>query len=292
MLSTLADIGGLGLVGLALALLIHQVFPLRLLEISWQLTAINALGQAAFLTLVAVLLLLLAQRLQDQFDPRRFRLVALLRRLALFAVPALLLCMPLQIFLGMRLQSQHSSQQLQRPLQVKSAALAIAKAETSQALGQALAEFPGASSQLKDLLTKPLPQARALVLQELNPQISQAEHQLKGLLKAQSRNNWISRILLSLSFLALGLGYAAVAQVSPGRPTLFQQLVWFPLYFFTGRSGPGEPARHPLPERWIQALQRENERIDPRPSRPSPVARPSSPSQPDPDGPDPYEDLF
>jgi len=291
-LSTLADIGGLGLVGLALALLIHQVFPLRLLEISWQLTAINALGQAAFLTLVAVLLLLLAQRLQDQFDPRRFRLVVLLRRLALFAVPALLLCMPLQIFVGKRLQSQHSSQQLQRPLQVKSAALAIAKAETPQALSQALAEFPGAPPQLKDLLTKPLPQARALVLQELNPQISQAEHHLNGLLKVQSRNNWISRILLSLNFLALGLGYAAIAQVAPGRPTLFQQLVWFPVYFFTGRAGPGEPARHPLPERWIQALQKENERTDPRPSRPSPAVRPGSPSQPDRDASDPYGDLF
>jgi len=218
--------------------------------------------------------------------------VVLLRRLALFAVPALLLCMPLQIFVGKRLQSQHSSQQLQRPLQVKSAALAIAKAETPQALSQALAEFPGAPPQLKDLLTKPLPQARALVLQELNPQISQAEHQLKGLLKAQSRNNWISRILLSLNFLALALGYAAIAQVAPGRPTLFQQLVWFPVYFFTGRAGPGEPARHPLPERWIQALQKENERTDPRPSRPSPAVRPGSPSQPDRDASDPYGDLF
>ena len=292
MLSTLAAIGGLGLVGLALALLIHQVFPLRLLEISWQLTAINALGQAAFLSLVAVLLLLLAQRLQDQFDARRFRLVALLRRIALFVVPALLLCMPLQIIVGVRLQSQYSAQQIKQPLQVKSAALAIAKAETSQALSRALAQFPGASPQLNDLLTKPLPQARALVLQELNPQISQAEHHLKGLLKAQSRNNWISRILLSFNFLALALGYAVVAQVSPGRPTLFQQLVWFPMYFFTGRAGPGEPARHPLPERWIQALQKENERSVPRPARPAPVIRPGSPSQPDRNAPDPYEDLF
>jgi len=291
-LSSLADFGGLGLVGLALAWLIHQLFPLRLLEISWQLTAINALGQAALLTLLGLLLLLFAQRIQDHFDARRFRLVAFLRRMAIFAVPALLLCMLLQIFVGMRLQLQHSAHQIQRPLQVKSAALAIAKAETSQALTHALAKFPGAPPQLNDLLTKPLPQARALVLQELNPQISQAEYHIKGLLKAQSRNNWISRILLALNFLALALGYASVAQVLPGRPTLFQQLVWFPIYFFTGRAGPGEPARHPLPERWIQALQKENERSVTLPTRRAPAGRPRSPDQPDRNEVDPHQDLF
>jgi hypothetical protein len=290
-LSALAGFGGLGLIGLSWAWLIHQIVPFKLFQISWQLSAINALGQAALLTLLGVLLLMLAQRVQDQFDTRRFRLVALLRRMAIFAVPALLLGMLLQIFVGMRLQSQHSYQQIQQPLRIKSAALAIAKAETSQSLAQALAQFPEASPQLKDLLSKPLPQARALVLQELNPQISQAEHHLKALLKSHSRNNWISRILLALNFLALALGYAVVAQASPGKPTVFQQLVWFPMYLFTGRAGPGEPARHPLPERWIQALQRENERFA-RPARRAPADRPGSPAHPDRNSPDPTQDLF
>jgi len=281
MLSVLADFGGLGLLGLSLAWLIHQVFPPKLVQISWQLTAINALGQAAFLALLGLLLLLLAQRVQDQLDPRRFRRVALLRRIALFAVPVLLLCMPMQIVAGMRLQSQNSAQQIQQPLRIKSAAMAIANAETSQALGQALTKFPGAPPKLKDLLNKPLPQARALILQELNPQISQAEDYLKALLKSQSRHNLFSRIFLSFNFLALALGYSAVAQASPGRPTLFQQFVWFPIYLFTGRAGPGQPARHPLPERWIQALQKENERSLTRSSRRAPADRPGSPAQPD-----------
>jgi len=290
MLSVLADFGGLGLIGLSLAWLIHQVFPPNLVQLSWQLTAINALGQAAFLALLGLLLLLLAQRVQEQLDRRRFRRVALLRRIALFAVPVLLLCMPLQIFAGMRLQSQNSAQQLQQPLRIQAAAVAIAKAETSQALGQALIQFPDAPPQLKDLLNKPLPQARALVLQELNPQISQAEDHLKALLKSRSRNNLISRILLSFNFLALALGYSAVAQASPGRPTLFQQLVWFPIYFFTGRAGPGQPARHPLPERWIQALQKENDRSVTRPSRRAPADRPGSPAQPERNSQDPNLD--
>jgi hypothetical protein len=290
MLSVLADFSGLGLIGLSLAWLIHQVFPPKLVQIPWQLTAINALGQAAFLALLGLLLLLLAQRVQDQLDRRRFRRVILLRRMALFAIPVLLFCMPLQIVAGMRLQSLNSAQQLQQPLRIKSAAVAIAKAETSQALGKALAQFPGAPPQLKDLLNKPLPQARALVLQALNPQISQAEDYLKALLKAQSRHNWISQILLSLNFLALALGYSTIAQASPGRPTLFQQVVWFPIYLFTGRAGPGQPARHPLPERWIQALQIENERSSTRSSRRAPADRPGAPAQPDRNSQDPNLD--
>ena len=304
MLPFLFASGGFGLMGLALVWFLHQLWPFEVLQISWQLSAINAFGQAALLILLAVLLLMMAQRIQVRLDRRRFRLVTLLRRMALFAVPVMLLCMPLQMIAGIRLQSQHNASEIQRPLQVKAAALAIAKAETPQALATALAQFPFAATQLNELLSKPLPQARALLLQELNPQISQADHHLKALLKSHSRHHFISRFLLSLNFLVLALGYAAIAQSSPGRPTLFQQLTWLPLYLFTGRAAPGEPARHPLPERWIQALQKESDSSflrasprsseSPRSSRPGPggTDRRHSPTELARNQPDSYDDLF
>lgn len=205
MLSFLFVSGGFGLIAIALIWFLHQLWPIDFLQISWQLATINAFGQSALLVLLGVLLLMVAQRLQIRLDPRLFRVVSLCRRWALPLVPVLLLCMPLQFLVGIRLQSQRQASLIQSPLRVKSAALAIAKAETPQALAKALSEFPSASPELNQWLSKPLPDARALLLQELNPQISQADHHLKALLKSQSRHHFLTRFLISLNFFGPGV---------------------------------------------------------------------------------------
>ena len=130
-----------------LAILLAAMLPLEILDSRWQVRVISALLGSASLPLIGVVLILLANYLDDGVSPFADK-IGLFRRLAGFAAIGFLLLIPLQITAGSRLLNQQSGDEVGQLKVLQRAADSIRSANNEADLKNALRQLPGAPANL------------------------------------------------------------------------------------------------------------------------------------------------
>ena len=161
-----------------LAILLAAMLPLEILDSRWQVRVISALLGSSSLPLIGVVLMLLANYLDDEFRPFGDK-IRLLRRLAGFAAIGFLLLIPLQITAGSRLLNQQSGNEVAQLKVLQGAADAIRSANTEADLKNALRRLPGAPNNLNRPLAAPLPQVKSAVISRLDPAVKRLQNQVE-----------------------------------------------------------------------------------------------------------------
>jgi hypothetical protein len=161
-----------------LAIILAAMLPLEILDSRWQVRVISALLGSSSLPLIGVVLMLLANYLDDEFRPFGDK-IRLLRRLAGFAAIGFLLLIPLQITAGSRLLNQQSGNEVAQLKVLQGAADAIRSANTEADLKNALRRLPGAPNNLNRPLAAPLPQVKSAVISRLDPAVKRLQNQVE-----------------------------------------------------------------------------------------------------------------
>ena len=264
---------GYGLFGLFVAFLLKLLLPVALLQPAWQLKLASALRTTALFPLLGAVLLLLAQLLRSQ-STRLADQVQWMRRLAFFAAIGFLLLIPLQTHAGLKLLGDGNSEELRAMRQVKQVAEEIRLAKSEAALKRAISQLPGAPAQIQGTFTKPLDQVRAVVLDQLQPQIQRADYRLAELRKLRLQGALLGWITDDLAALALAFCFAAIGQLKRGGSSLLLHVLHLPdLLRF--RRGLGRRSRQPVDAAWLSSLHADQEDPGtPVPGQPPPVNRP------------------
>jgi hypothetical protein len=160
-----------------LAILLAAMLPLEILDSSWQVRVISALLGSSSLPLIGVVLMLLANYLDEEFSPFGSN-VRLIRRLAGFAAIGFLLLIPLQITAGTRLLNQQSGNEVGQLKVLQGAADSIRSANNEEDLKNALRKLPGAPNNLNRPLGAPLPQVKAALISRLDPAVKRLQNQV------------------------------------------------------------------------------------------------------------------
>ena len=161
-----------------MAILLAAMLPLELLDSRWQVRLISALLGSSSLPLIGVVLMLLANYLDDGFSPFGAN-IRLLRRLAGSAAIGFLLLIPLQINAGSRLLNQQSGNEVGQLKVLQGAAEALRSANNEVELKNALRQLPGAPSNLNSPLAAPLPQVKAALISRLDPAVKRLQNQVE-----------------------------------------------------------------------------------------------------------------
>lgn len=260
---------GYGLFGLFVAFLLKLVLPVELLQPAWQLKFANALRTTALFPLLGAVLLLLAQLFRSQ-STRMADQLQWMRRLAFLAAIGFLLLIPLQTHAGLKLLGDGNSVELRAMRQVKQVAEEIRLAKSEAAMKRAISQLPGAPAQIQGAFTKPLNQVRAVVLDQLQPQIQRADYRLSELRKLRLQGGLLGWITDGLAALALAVCFAAIGQLKSGGSSLLLHILHLP-DFLRFRQGLGLRSRQPVDAAWLSSLHDDEE--DPGAPAP-PVKRP------------------
>jgi hypothetical protein len=160
-----------------LAILLAAMLPLEILDSRWQVRVISALLGSSSLPLIGVVLMLLANYLDEEFRPFGSN-IRLIRRLAGFAAIGFLLLIPLQITAGTRLLNQQSGNEVGQLKVLQGAADLIRSANNEEDLKNALRKLPGAPNNLNRPLGAPLPQVKAALISRLDPAVKRLQNQV------------------------------------------------------------------------------------------------------------------
>ena len=153
------------------------MLPLEILDSRWQVRVISALLGSSSLPLIGVVLMLLANYIDEEFSPFGSN-VRLIRRLAGFAAIGFLLLIPLQITAGTRLLNQQSGNEVGQLKVLQGAADSIRSANNEEDLKNALRKLPGAPNNLNRPLGAPLPQVKAALISRLDPAVKRLQNQV------------------------------------------------------------------------------------------------------------------
>jgi len=246
---------GYGLIGLFLAFLFKLVLPVALLQSAWQLQLANALRSTALFPLLGAVLLLLAQLLRSQSRSLADQ-VLWVRRLAFMAALGFLLLIPLQTYAGLKLLGAGNSGELRALRQVKAVAEEIRLANSEASMKLAISHLPGAPAQIQGTFTKPIDQVRAVVLEQLQPQIQRADSRLAELRKLRLKGGLLGWITDGLAALALAVCFAAIGQLQEEGSSLLLHLLNLPdlIRFRLSELSQARRSREPVDAAWFHSL--------------------------------------
>ena len=154
------------------------MLPLEILDSRWQVRVISALLGSSSLPLIGVVLMLLANYLDEDLSPFVSN-IRLIRRLAGFAAIGFLLLIPLQITAGTRLLNQQSGNEVGQLKVLQAAADSIRSANNEEDLKNALRKLPGAPNNLDRPLGAPLPQVKTALISRLDPAVNRLQNQVE-----------------------------------------------------------------------------------------------------------------
>ncbi len=214
---------GIALLGIFLTLLLASLWPVTLLQPTWLQRAIDVTQNLGINALLGAVLLVLAQLLDPQ-NERIGRRVARVRRLASWAALGFLLLVPLQAYTGIRLLKERARNEATELGRIERATKAIEAATTDAELRTAIGQLPGAPPNLPDRFNQPIGEVRDRLADQIRPRLKQTETRL-----AQAHSErwqaWLRKWLRDgIYSLFLTLGFAAIGQTAPGRPTLLRRL--------------------------------------------------------------------
>lgn len=198
-------------------------FPIQLLQPDWQQKVSLALLNSGSSALIGAFFLIVSPLLvpADKALAERARLV---RRWCLGVAVGYILLIPLQLYSGINLLRQEKQKQSDRLNRIVTAVKAIEKSTTSEELRRAIAEMPGIPKGFQLRADQDPGEARDRIVEALGVNINQARTRIEEI-NASQFQAWIGfSIANTLSLLMLFLGFAAIAQNSPGRSTLLASL--------------------------------------------------------------------
>ncbi len=258
---------GFGLIGLFFAFLLKLLLPVALLQPAWQLQLANALRTTAIFPLLGALLLLLSLLLRSQSRSLAAQ-VLWVRRLAFIAALGFVLLIPLQTYAGLKLLGAGNSGELRALRQVKAVAEEIRVANSEASMKLAISHLPGAPAQIQGSFTKPIAQVRAVVLEQLQPQIERADSRLAELRKLRLQGGLLGWITDGLAALALAVCFAAIGQLQPEGSSLLLDVLNLPglIRFHLGELGKGRRSREPVDAAWFDSLHAGDEAAGAKPA--------------------------
>lgn len=206
-----------------LAILLAAILPLQILDSRWQVRVISALLGSSSLPLMGVVLILLANFLDENVSPIGSK-ISLLRRLSGFAAIGFLLLIPLQITAGSRLLNQQSGNEVTQLKVLQRAADAIRSSNNEADLKNALRQLPGAPSNLDRPLAAPLPQVKDALISRLDPAVKRLQTQVdeaKQNRLQQALGIWIRDAGMAAGY---AIGFSGLGSFQE-RGSLFRSLI-------------------------------------------------------------------
>lgn len=198
----------ISLFGVFLFTVIGRAFPFALLLPAWQSGLVVAILSYAYMPLLAVCLVILADRLEDRssilasVSLSQANFIKQLRMLSIAAALGFIFIIPLQGYNTVKINRQTHAQGLQTLKATQRSLSALKQAQTESQLRLALQGFPGLPQQAP--LTVPLEQAKSNLLDALTPQVKQLENSLKE----QNLDRWQTSIFQIIFNSAISLSYA------------------------------------------------------------------------------------
>jgi hypothetical protein len=202
-----------------LAILLAAMLPLEILDSSWQVRVISALLGSSSLPLIGVVLMLLANYLDDGFSPFGSN-IKLIRRLAGLAAIGFLLLIPLQITAGNRLLNQQSGNEVGQLKVLQVSLESIRSANNEEDLKNALRKLPGAPNNLDRPLGAPLPQVKAALISRLDPAVKRLQNQVDEAKKSRLQKAlgiWIRDAGMAAGY---AIGFAGLGSFKEQRSLL------------------------------------------------------------------------
>ena len=202
-----------------LAILLAAMLPLEILDSSWQVRVISALLGSSSLPLIGVVLMLLANYLDDGFSPFGSN-IKLIRRLAGLAAIGFLLLIPLQITAGNRLLNQQSGNEVGQLKVLQVSLESIRSANNEEDLKNALRKLPGAPNNLNRPLGAPLPQVKAALISRLDPAVKRLQNQVDEAKKSRLQKAlgiWIRDAGMAAGY---AIGFAGLGSFKEQRSLL------------------------------------------------------------------------
>ena len=185
-----------------------QLYPYSILLPAWQSQLTITIISYGYMPLLAVCLVLAADRLEDYSALsnwqrlNRTNFIKLLTNLSLIAAMGFILLVPLQIYTAMTINKQTLAQGLKTLEVAKRSLPAIEQSQTEAQLRKALQGFPGLSQQ--GSLQVPLEKAKSDLLASLTPQVKQLETNLRQ----QHIGRWQKSIVQIVFNSGISLSYA------------------------------------------------------------------------------------
>jgi hypothetical protein len=211
------------LLGIYAVTVLAAALPVQVLQPAWIERVCGSLRGGVSFPLIALVLFVLADCNDD--SPLESRQLTVIRRWACFVALGFLLMIPLQTWAGVQVLQQSNAKARAQLRPYNQSLASIRKANSEEALLRALAKIPGSPANLGGTLKEPVPQVRAQLILQLEPQVKARQNQLdalQGSLWQEGLLRWFKDGLVAL-FSAIG--FAAIGRSAADRPTLLQVIL-------------------------------------------------------------------
>jgi hypothetical protein len=215
---------GLALLGIYAITVLGAALPPRLLDPAWIERVCGSLRGGVSFPIIALVLILLGAYLDN--PQRSSTYLPRLSWLSFWVALGFFLMIPLQTWATVTLLGRIAKQE-QQQLGVFSRGLERIRLSLSEAqLAGAIASIPGAPVITPGSLTVPLPQARQMLIQQIEPQLRLRSNQLK----AESATRWREAMprMFKDAVVAIfsALSFAAIGRNTPDGPTLLERILF------------------------------------------------------------------
>lgn len=201
-----------------------DALPLRLLDPEWILRVCSSLRGGISYPIVALVLILLGAYLDDPDSAKSY--LPRVSWCSFWVALGFFLMIPLQTWASIAVLNRVAAQE-QQQLGVFTRGLErIRLSLTEEQLSSAIGSIPGAPSFKPGTLSVPLPQARLMLIQQIEPQLRLRKNQLKAVSsqRLQGALPHIFRDALVAMFATLS--FAAVGRNNPDGPTLLERILF------------------------------------------------------------------
>lgn len=207
-----------------LAQVIAALFPIALIQPQWMIRFSAALRGTASLPLLATVLIMLANMIDDDVLPSS-RQLRQMRRIANIAAIGFLLLIPLQSYGTVRTINTQVQERQTQLNQVVAAANQLQKATTEQELRQALQSIPGGQELSRRPLGADVQTVKTFLLERIRPNVKRLENQLKDNQSKALENIITPLVRDGFISLAYALGFAGLGSNKLGKPNLLRRLL-------------------------------------------------------------------
>jgi hypothetical protein len=214
---------GIALLGIYIATVLAAALPLRLQDPAWILRVCGSLRGGVSFPLIAMgFFLLQASLLEPQ---RQGTYLPGPSRLAYLAALGFFLMIPLQTWASFSQLNRFAGQERDQLRRFTRGLDLIRIAITEDQLSDAIASIPGAPRFTPGTLTVPLPQARQMLIRQIEPQLKLRMNQLRDENSQRWQEAWLLIVKDAIVALFAALGFAAMGRRRPDRRTLLESLL-------------------------------------------------------------------
>ncbi len=215
---------GISLISIYVFTILANSLPVRFGDPAWIEQLCASLRGGVSFPLIAMVLILLGAHLDNPEKASTY--LPRLSRLAYLAALGFFLLIPLQTWASVKLLNLVDWQERSQLGVFTKGVDRIRLALTYEQLSEAIVSIPGAPRVKPGSFNLPLPQARQMLIQQIEPQLARR----RVLLRQAETTRWNQAlpILFKDALVALfaALGFAAIGRARPDSPTLLERLLY------------------------------------------------------------------